>query len=576
MDQTVEKEDAPLYCYQPLESATSIRILTLRPAEDMTAPVCCDLVPTELSTASPYVALSYSWGMNDDGDASFCRTIYTGGRQQAITRNLYEGLLRIRDSDAIKRLWIDAVCINQQDDEERTAQVQQMAKIYACATQVVVWLGEGESEEANQAIFCILSCFREPSHGDHQHCAYDSQRRSHDICALRTEGLSHGASDGFTTESLRRHWDTLAFVAQNFEKFATRRYFTRRWVVQELFFAHVPLLCWGSHALSLKDFERSLHVLDALPLAEDASKDTLSVRTAYWPTEPWRMIIRGLQTTLPLMSLLKYDETDLLVAVLQCKDMKCSDHRDYLYSLVSLDHTCRIVPDYTASTTSAYVQFAKAIIRKRVVSYLFGRFRKSAIPSEPPLRLPSWAPDLRMDWRSIGVVMVEPSDNLEAWVEDESILHCSLPYLGKIVCNASVQSRNHDTLCWQVSIVGSDESPDLSGAVASTKSLLIMAFKRSADEQEQHIEDGDELVTIVTHADSSQLYDMRDFGDDYLTPDHALPIHLLRPTNSGSETKTCLALTGFLARREDQVDAEWRDQALETISRAKRRMFEIV
>lgn len=48
-------------------------------------------------------------------------------------------------------LWIDAICINQEDDDEKGQQVQSMAKIYAKASRVIVWLGEA-AEDSDQAL----------------------------------------------------------------------------------------------------------------------------------------------------------------------------------------------------------------------------------------------------------------------------------------------------------------------------------------------------------------------------------------------------------------------------------------
>lgn len=61
-----------------------------------------------------------------------------------ITRNLHAALLQLRDPIFERTLWIDAVCINQKDDEERSLQVAAMATIYGLASRVVAWLGEEE------------------------------------------------------------------------------------------------------------------------------------------------------------------------------------------------------------------------------------------------------------------------------------------------------------------------------------------------------------------------------------------------------------------------------------------------
>lgn len=55
--------------------------------------------------------------------------------------NLREALERLRDPVLERVIWIDAICINQGDTEEKSRQVQVMSMVYAKAIRVVVWLG---------------------------------------------------------------------------------------------------------------------------------------------------------------------------------------------------------------------------------------------------------------------------------------------------------------------------------------------------------------------------------------------------------------------------------------------------
>jgi hypothetical protein len=62
--------------------------------------------------------------------------------------------LQLRDHSFPRIIWIDAICINQSDDDERGLQIQSMAKIYGNAKLVIVWLGEAadSSDVALEAI----------------------------------------------------------------------------------------------------------------------------------------------------------------------------------------------------------------------------------------------------------------------------------------------------------------------------------------------------------------------------------------------------------------------------------------
>ncbi|KAF5635754.1 ACB 4-hydroxyacetophenone monooxygenase [Fusarium sp. NRRL 52700] len=69
-------------------------------------------------------------------------SIAIDGCDLPIGENLFVALLHLRDRSIERILWIDAICINQQDTKEKGHQVQSMAKIYATATRVIVWLGK--------------------------------------------------------------------------------------------------------------------------------------------------------------------------------------------------------------------------------------------------------------------------------------------------------------------------------------------------------------------------------------------------------------------------------------------------
>jgi hypothetical protein len=130
------------YTYSPLLAhPNSIRLLRLLPASRAEDPVRCRIfdysLTTPVRTSHLYECLSYVWG-----DVEEKQTIQVEDAELAVTKNLHGALQRLRDPDLDRIVWVDAVCINQDDIEERAKQVQIMAMIYACASRVVVWLGE--------------------------------------------------------------------------------------------------------------------------------------------------------------------------------------------------------------------------------------------------------------------------------------------------------------------------------------------------------------------------------------------------------------------------------------------------
>jgi hypothetical protein len=98
----------------------------------------CELSVVPLDKAPPYVALSYTWG-----DPKDTLPIYVNNILMQVTRNLHSALLYLGlDSGTI--LWVDAVCIDQQNNVEKSEQVQLMREIYQRAMHVTVWLGPAD------------------------------------------------------------------------------------------------------------------------------------------------------------------------------------------------------------------------------------------------------------------------------------------------------------------------------------------------------------------------------------------------------------------------------------------------
>ncbi|KAF7893856.1 hypothetical protein EAF00_007370 [Botryotinia globosa] len=103
------------------------------------------IIPTEGSSrlSDRYIALSYVWGSPADK-----KIILVNGIEMRVTQNLHTALIELRKSNWVGRrvnLWIDALCINQDDLDEREQQVELMRDIYAMAWQVVVSLGSSAS-----------------------------------------------------------------------------------------------------------------------------------------------------------------------------------------------------------------------------------------------------------------------------------------------------------------------------------------------------------------------------------------------------------------------------------------------
>lgn len=129
------------YRYQPFTKIGTFRLLKLEHGEHPATPLQGSLISTELDCAPDFEALSYSWGDRLADDPM----IILDWQSLKVTKNRYSALLRLRQRR--KPIWIDAICINQQDTDERTQQVRQMQVIYGRASLVIIWLGEPSEED---------------------------------------------------------------------------------------------------------------------------------------------------------------------------------------------------------------------------------------------------------------------------------------------------------------------------------------------------------------------------------------------------------------------------------------------
>jgi hypothetical protein len=123
--------------------SSSIRVLELLPGVTGSV-VECRLQKIDFRTKPSYEAISYVWGKNPPN--SQC-TIKVDDQSVMVTPNLYAALSCFRQSSMSRNLWVDAICINQDDEAEKSFQVAMMADIYKGASNVIVYLS-GVSEKS--------------------------------------------------------------------------------------------------------------------------------------------------------------------------------------------------------------------------------------------------------------------------------------------------------------------------------------------------------------------------------------------------------------------------------------------
>jgi hypothetical protein len=116
--------------------AGNIRLLRIHPSRDLWG-IEATLESRSFLERPDYKALSYTWG-----DPSKVKPITLNGKRMNVTENLWNALYYLRDARRPQTFWVDAICIDQSNIEEKNIQIPLMSFIYSRAQEVVVWLGD--------------------------------------------------------------------------------------------------------------------------------------------------------------------------------------------------------------------------------------------------------------------------------------------------------------------------------------------------------------------------------------------------------------------------------------------------
>ncbi|CAG8948784.1 hypothetical protein HYFRA_00001906 [Hymenoscyphus fraxineus] len=242
------------YSYEPLKSPREFRLIRFRDflhGEDCSLHIF-DIDDPERPTFS---AFSYTWGAplstskskDDYGpDSSKILILDTesGPKQIGVLKNLYEGLVQLTKSNRPEWLWVDAICINQEDDEERCLQVTLMGAVYSYCQQVIIWLGKDESDLKDFKFLheTFLPILWEYGQANNLDAILKSKWTLDDIkkkLKLDTE----------------KYWKGYA------KFYDERRWFSRAWVLQELTLAQKVVVLAGKSRLDWDDMSTLANII---------------------------------------------------------------------------------------------------------------------------------------------------------------------------------------------------------------------------------------------------------------------------------------------------------------------------
>ncbi|KAK4168460.1 heterokaryon incompatibility protein-domain-containing protein [Cladorrhinum sp. PSN259] len=406
---TTSTAPAATYRYSPLSKPDAFRLLLLDPSPDPTSPLRGTLFNTTLSDCDfdliePWTALSYVWGPPSAHNCGII-TLDPLYPPVPIGASLDSALRDLRDETRVRRVWADALCIDQQNIPERNKQVTMMGRIYSTANSTVIHLGS-LTEEAKRVLSAVPSQYLDFL-GVDQQCRDDDRNR---IVELAKRDI------------------------------LTRTWFRRVWIYQELILSKDAWVQCGNLRVRWTDLCRFL---------------------VGPPT--WNSLGRkggGLDDGLKLLGNMNYARNNgilgsgsgtLLSLLEDRRGLGATDPRDFVYAHLGLardlDRVAEFIQvDYNKSVAEVYGQVAMYVLSNDATGAALGNLLKAAEDSKRDGELPTWVPDWRYEvsskqemWKDklwSRVVFAQPAHWAIASVESPSQPQRPRQILGILGCHA--------------------------------------------------------------------------------------------------------------------------------------------
>ncbi|KAL8650005.1 MAG: hypothetical protein Q9226_005324, partial [Calogaya cf. arnoldii] len=345
--------------------------------------IICELSWEILDNPPGYEALSYTWGTTAQDQPIAIRTIPYPPLSPSpsrtdivlVTKHLHAALLRLRQSSVPRTVWIDQLCIDQNNLAEKNSQVQQMAEIYQRAKRTVVWLGELD----------ILDIDRETIIGATERMNFRPVEREYSTAEdqLILKDLIGFGAQANTDDSGQRRRGILAGLLN-------RPWFTRAWVYQEVVVAQKGIVLCGSLEMDMDIFINLLDGicdLDFQEVGEAASimhsskgyKPMFAIREARFESR------NGWSST---------KKSRWLSTIWQAMgNLNATNPRDKVYAFLAFADSTdenRISPSYGKSIKSVYTDATvRSIYSVGSLDVLELAIKRTGSPED----LPSWVPD---------------------------------------------------------------------------------------------------------------------------------------------------------------------------------------
>lgn len=322
----------------------------------------CTMTHERLNPNLDYQALSYAWidhQVYSKNDINIPEKLFINGDSFClIQKNLASFFKHIRLADNTTGLiWVDALCINQNDTTERSSQVLRMSEVCKLAQRVIVWLGP-ENNDSTAALSFIkhpLDVEVRPAHALSTDFAWWSAA---ELATLES---------GIRTQATVPTWKAVIHLLE-------RAWWSRTWVVQESFLGQELIFMCGHEIATWLVLWNLVENLWAHSHVSSTSYLTLALLNYQWTS---RIIPNGTslltksssaRTILWLRHAQRQSSRDLLQALYHLRHTQASDPRDKVYGLLGLASDAKLIvscPDYSLTYEEVYTDLFKTMTSVR-------------------------------------------------------------------------------------------------------------------------------------------------------------------------------------------------------------------
>ena len=403
--------------YLPLdELRNEIRLLTIQKVDSAlkaeacelehtfsgeNAVICCTIEHVSLSQSPTYKGLSYCWGDRDD-----VRRIHVNGVEVQVTRNLDSALREVGRHDSVC-LWVDALCINQSDTDERGRQVLRMGDIYKNASETICWLGD-EADNSFLA-FDLIQILSSTNDGS------ESTQYEQVLMRLYQPSENH---------EYDAHWSA-------FQRLSRRPYWARVWIIQEIVASGTVLVRCGSRCATWEDVVKAV-----LSVPTAGGRSRVSVVTRFFP------VLASIGNVVPIDALRgftqeaksKREYISLLSAMHRSTKALATIPSDKIYGLLAITKDGQDLiphPIYTLSAEEVCTMTTAAIISAGADLDIICYAKAS-----PGRVLPSWVPDWTKELAQNSMTVANAGKDLyNATGKSQGGEYLRIPHTGEFLDN---------------------------------------------------------------------------------------------------------------------------------------------